>query len=339
MSFSILFLVASFGGGVLGAALGGLPVFILCGFAAIIGAGITAATGDTTFSDVIAWGPLLGPQVSFAGAAAASVYAAKKGKLASGKDIVTALISLNSMDVLLVGGVFGVIGYLLQWGIANIPPISALGFTNAIAMSIVINAIIARLVFGKTGVFGKVREGDNRWRASEVAAWLPWLSSPSSLLVVGLGFGIVISYTTIMTPGMSGLWFGVATACLIFLQFGVNVPVWHHIALSAELAIASAGGDIWWGVTFAVLAAYLGDFYAMLFLAHGDSHIDPPSAALFTTFIIMSTVYLTGAFSSITGVGSLVVTVIVSAVGYGIMALLKKGKVSGADVTAPVEAA
>jgi len=335
MAFSILYLVAAFGGGILGAAIGGLPVFILCGVAAVIGAGIAAATGDATFSNLVAWGPVLGPQVSFAGGAAAAVYAMKKGKLASGRDIASALLGLNSPDVLLVGGVFGALGYVLQWAFANLPAIGDLGFTNPIALSIVVNAIIARVLFGKTGVFGKVRQGDNRWRASEVGAWLPWLSAPLQLLVVGLGFGIVISYSTVEAPALAGLWFGVATVSLFFLQFGVKVPVWHHIALSAELVIAAAGGDIWWGVAFALLAVFLGEFYAMLFTAHGDSHIDPPSATLFTTYTIMALLKVAGVFA-ISGVGSLVIALVVGVAGYGILTAMKAGKNTGADVTEPV---
>lgn len=335
MAFSILYLIASFGGGVIGAALGGLPVFILCGVAAVVGAGITAATGDATFSNLVAWGPLLGPQVSFAGGAAAAVYAMKKNKLATGRDIATALMGLNSPDVLLVGGIFGVLGYVLQWAIANLPPIGGLGFTNPIALSIVINAIIARVLFGKTGVFGKVREGDNRWRASDVAAWLPWQSNPMQLLVIGLGFGAVVSYSTVQVPELAGLWFGISTIGLFFLQFGVKVPVWHHIALSAELVVFAAGGDIWWGVTFAVLGAFLGEFYGMLFTAHGDSHIDPPSATLFTTFTIMALLNAVGAFN-ISGVASLVITLAVAGVGFGIMTTMKARKNTGAEVTDPV---
>jgi hypothetical protein len=224
MQFSILYLVAAFGGGLLGAALGGLPVFILCGVAAIVGAGIAAATGDASFSNLVAWGPILGPQISFAGGAAAAVYAMKKGKLANGRDIATALLGLESPDILLVGGIFGVLGYVLQWAFANLPAIGTLGFTNPIALSIVVNAIIARVAFGKTGVFGKVRQGDNRWRASDVGNWLPWLSAPLTLLAVGLGFGVAVSYSTVMAPKMAGLWFGVATITLVFLQFGVKYP-------------------------------------------------------------------------------------------------------------------
>ncbi|MEN6409341.1 MAG: permease [Anaerolineaceae bacterium] len=325
MTFSFLYLVAAFGGGILGAALGGLPVFILCGVAAIVGAGITAATGDATFSNLVAWGPLLGPQVSFAGGAAAAVYAMKKGKLGSGRDIGSALMGLNSPDVLLVGGLFGVLGYVLQWLISLLPMIGSLPFTNAIALSIVINAIIARLVFGKTGVFGKVRAGDNRWLASDVAAWLPWQNSPLQLLTVGLGFGLVVAWTTVQSPAMAGLWFGVATVGLVFLQFNVKVPVWHHIALSAEQAIAVAGGDMWWGVAFAVMSAFIGDFYGQLFLAHGDSHIDPPSASLFTTFIIMAIFKAVGLFE-ISGIGSAVAVVVIAVVFYAISAAMKSRK-------------
>lgn len=325
MTFSFLYLVAAFGGGILGAALGGLPVFILCGVAAIVGAGITAATGDATFSNLVAWGPLLGPQVSFAGAAAAAAYAAKKGKLANGKDICSALMGLNAPDVLVVGGLFGMLGYVLQWLISMLPMIGSLPFTNAIALSIVLNAIIARLLFGKTGVFGKVRAGDNRWVASDVAAWLPWQNTPLQLLTIGLGFGLVVAWTTVQSPAMAGLWFGVATLGLVFLQFNVKVPVWHHIALSAEQVIAVAGGDMWWAVAFAIMSAFIGDFYGQLFLAHGDNHIDPPSASLFTTFIIMAIFKAVGLFE-ISGVGSVVAIVVIAAICYAICSVLKSTK-------------
>ena len=338
MAFSILWLVAAFGGGVLGAAVGALPIFILCGAAAVVGAGIAAATGNATFSNLVAWGPLLGPQISFAGGAAATVYAMKRGKLANGRDIASALMGLNSPDVLLVGGLFGILGYLLWWAFANIPPIGSIGATNPIALSIVVNALIARLAFGKTGLFGKVRAGDNRWRASEVANWIPWMSKPSQLLMVGLGFGLVVSYCTVQEPKLAGLWFGFAALSLVFLQFGVKVPVWHHVALAAEQVIAVAGADIWWGLAFALLAVYLGEFYAMLFTAHGDNHVDPPAATLFTTFTIMAILKAVGAFN-ISGVGSFIIAVVVGAVGYGIMMAMKAGKVAGAEVTAPVSVA
>ena len=69
---------------------------------------------DDTFLNATAWGPLFGPHIAFAGGVAAAAYAAKTGKLKSGgKDIVASLMGLNAPDVLLVGGVFGSLGYAL----------------------------------------------------------------------------------------------------------------------------------------------------------------------------------------------------------------------------------
>lgn len=323
MTFSLLFLVAAFGGGIFGAAIGGLASFIICGVAAIVGAALTAYANDGgAFAGLVAWGPVLGPQISFAGGAAAAVYAAKKGLLGSGRDIGTPLLGLGSPDVLLVGGLFGVIGYILWWAFAQLPMIGGIGFTNPIALSIIVNALIARLAFGKTGLFGKVRAGDNRWRASEVGVWLPWMSDPLTLLILGLGFGIMVSYAAVQVPALAGVWFGVATISLIFLHAGHKFPVWHHVALAAEQVIVVAKGDFYWGIAFAVLAIFLGEFYAMLFTAHGDSHVDPPSAALFTTFTLMAVLNSVGAFA-ITGIGSLIIAAAVAVIGYAIMAAMK----------------
>ena len=239
--FSLSFLFIAFAGGLVGAAFGALPNFIFCGFMAIIGAVIAITTGDSTFSTAVAWGPFFGPHIAFAGGAAAAAYAASKGKLASGRDISTALIGLELPDILLVGGLFGALGYVLQWAFSLIPNIGAAAWTNTIALSIVVNAMIARLVFGKTGLFGRVRRGDNRWVPSEVASWLPWQSHPATLILVAIGVGLPVAYITKLFPASVGLGFGIVAASLIFLQYGTKVPVTHHIALSAEVVTAITG--------------------------------------------------------------------------------------------------
>ncbi len=322
--FDLIYLVVAFAGGIFGAALGGLPVFILCGIAAVVGAVVTVTTGDATFSNVVAWGPFLGPQVSFAGGAAAAVYAAKKGKLESGRDIASGLMGLNAPDVLLVGGIFGALGYLLTWLLGLVPQINGGPWTNTIAMSIVINAIIARLVFGKTGVFGKVRAGDNRWVPSDVAAWLPWQSHPLQLLMIAIGVGLPVAYMTQLLPASAGLGFGIVVTALVFLQYGTKIPVTHHVALSAEL-VTAATGNIWWGLTFAIIAVFLGEIYACLFLNHGDSHIDPPSAALFSTWTLQAIFGAAGVLA-IGGYIPLGIAVVVGAAGYFLMTTLRAVK-------------
>lgn len=336
MTFEPMYLVAAFAGGLMGAALGGLPVFILCGVAAMIGAGLALSGADGSFDTIVTFGPLLGPQISFAGGAAAAVYAARIGKLGSGRDIASALMGLNRPDVLLIGGLFGALGYVLWWALAQLT-IGDIGATNPIALSIVLTALIARVAFGKTGPFGKVRAGDNRWRASDVGSWLPWQNDPKQLVLLGLGGGIVASWTTLQAPQLAVLGFGIATVGLVFLQFGTKVPVWHHVALAAAQVMVVAGGDFYWGVTFGLMAAFIGEFWACVFTAHGDSHIDPPSAALATTFTIMALLKAAGAFT-LSGEAVIIVAVVVAAAGFGLFTLLQSRPNTGGTAPADVAA-
>ena len=59
--------------GVLGAAMGAVPVFIFTGLLAILG--VAAASGGGPELLQVAFGPVLGPHVSFGGGVAAAAYA------------------------------------------------------------------------------------------------------------------------------------------------------------------------------------------------------------------------------------------------------------------------
>ena len=76
---SIFELVAAFGGGMFGAAVGALPAFIITGVLAIVCGVVSMAGGDPTSTvNVIAFGSFLGPHIAFAGGVAASAFAHKK---------------------------------------------------------------------------------------------------------------------------------------------------------------------------------------------------------------------------------------------------------------------
>ena len=323
MGFDVLWLAAAFGGGVFGASVGALPAFILCGLAAVVGPAVSLATGNPAFTNDIAFGPMLGPHTAFAGGVAAAAYAARIGKLPSGgRDLASGLMGLDSPDVLVVGGLFGALGYVLAWLFGQVPNIGSQPWTNTVALSVVATAMIARLVFGTSGPFGTVRRGDNRWRPSETAAWLPWMSQPNQLLVIGLGMALAISWVTMQIPATAAVWFGFAGASLVFLQFGTKMPVWHHIALSTTTAVVVSGGNMWWGVAFGLGAVFVGEIMAMLFLAHGDTHIDPPAATLAVAGIVTAILDATGAFK-FGGDGVIAVAVAVAVVGYGTVAALR----------------
>ena len=90
---SILSLIAAFGGGTFGAALGALPAFIMTGFVALAGAGIALAGGPDALVGNLAFGSFFGPHIAFAGGVAAAAYAGRKsvtsktGQLVSGDTV------------------------------------------------------------------------------------------------------------------------------------------------------------------------------------------------------------------------------------------------------------
>lgn len=287
MEFSIQDFLMSFAGGIFGAAIGAFPVWVLCGLAVLIGATLNMTIGDGRFMEFVAWGFFLGPHTSFAGGTAAAAYAAKKGLLSSGRDISSSLVGLNNPKVLLVGGIFGALGYILYWLIMFIPDYGDLPWTNTIALAVILNMAIVRFIFGKTGLFGTIKQGDTRWRASGDSGWISYQSSPMQLLLLGIAIAVPAAFFTKILPGSSGLVFGFVTFLLVFMLFGYKVPVTHHIALSASM-VAATTGSVVWGIIFGILAAYIGEYAAALFVSHADTHIDPPTTALVITFSLVA---------------------------------------------------
>lgn len=280
--------VASFGGGVFGAAIGGLPAFILTGL--VVLAGVAAGF----FKDLspaqavlgqVAFGPFLGPHVAFGGAVAAAAYAARKGLLATGKDIVTPLAKLNDPGVLAVGGVFGLVGYLLQTWFA------AIGLkTDTVAFTVALSDILARWAFLAEGPLGtlppdqaKEATPGNLWGrfvVTETAVWLPYQKDLTQLVVLGFGLGAASASATLFT-GSPVIGFGIAAAWLVFLITPGGAPVGHHIVLPAAVA-ASMTGNLLIGALWGVLGALIGELAARLFYNWGKSHIDPPAVAIAT---------------------------------------------------------
>lgn len=270
-------LLVAFAGGIFGAAVGALGAFVILGF--LIIAGVAAqATGADLLS--IPLGAAFGPHVGgFAAGVAAAAYAAKKGKLDAGRDIVTALMGLNSPDVLLIGGLFGIVGYILNWLFGLV----GFAWTDTIALTVVCSAILARILWGN-GIFGRVAAEVKRYAPPEGTQWLPWQSSWGQRIAIGVGAGFLSAYVAILIGAENGgavLGFAVSAISLAPLAFGLKVPVTHHITLLAAVA-ALASGSIIWGLIFGVAAAIVGEYMANTFLVHGNTHIDPPAATIAT---------------------------------------------------------
>lgn len=281
-------ILVAFGGGIFGAAVGALAAFELVGLLVIVMAVVQIITGTPSDFIMFPFG-LFGPHTGgFAAGVAATAYAAKRGKLGSGRDITAGLSGLGEYDVLLVGGIFGALGYLIAWGLNLIPAFSSgFAWTDTVALTVVISGVISRLMFGNTGLFGKPERGIRHCYPPQDKCWMPYHSRIPQLTVLGLGIGLLAGFLGQKFGGDGALLaFGLAAFSLIFLHFNTQVPVSHHIALPAAL-VAVLSHSLIWAALVGIICALLGELVSRLFLIHGDTHIDPPALtiAVMTTMV------------------------------------------------------
>lgn len=294
---SILSLIAAFGGGVFAAAIGGVPAFILTGVFAIVGsvAGMCGASdASNILLNYVAFGSFFGPHIAFAGGVAASAFAKKKGITENGANIATALGGFNEPSVLLVGGIFGIIGYLFkELVVVNLfaGSISNRLVTDAPGFTVFCSAILVRLIFG-----GKLRTG------SEVISKGKALST---VLLIGIAYSLVVGgvYTGAIAAGVPldafggaypTLIFGMAAVGLVFAEIGQPFFGCHHIVIiAAEAAVQSyaSTGNLYvallMSVIFGTISALICDVESQLINSGTDSHIDGPACAiLIMTFVV-----------------------------------------------------
>ena len=338
--WAVEMLIAAFAGGAFGAAIGALPAFIFTGFMVIAGeaanlargtaaeaAGVDPSTlGAIGITGSVAFGPVFSPAISFAGGAAAAAYAAKRGYMDTGFDFHEAKNIAYALgtkpDVLVVGGLFGIVGYWLTVASSTL----AMPY-DPIAMGVVLSALVHRLALGyplvgdaSNGLLNMRPWEDEERRvigepatagASEtdggvarerflVEPWLPHQYKWVNVGLLGVVMGILGGFIAVKT-GSAFLGFGISAASLVFLNCGVeNVPVTHHMTLpssTAALAALPAGFDpasqsavltaVVAGAVLGGVCALFGELFQRVFYAHGDTHWDPPAAAIvFGTFLV-----------------------------------------------------
>lgn len=291
MDFSWMELIASFGAGMFGAAIGALPAFILMGFFILIGTMATLGGSNFDVINTLGFGPLFGPHIAFAGGVAASAFAGKKKWLDDGKDILPGLAGLDKPVVLLVGGVFGSIGYLINNLLASVVG----DYTDTIALTVIISAVIARLIFGNTGLISgdKDAKESGRFTPSGDAVWVGYQQDWIQIITISIGASIISAWMAlaiepIAPEAANFVGFGLSAFSLIFFQFGGEIPMTHHITIIAALG-ATTTGSLLFGVVVGILSGILAEISSRLFLIRGDTHIDPPANAIWvmTTVVIL----------------------------------------------------
>ncbi|OUQ63673.1 hypothetical protein B5E53_15525 [Eubacterium sp. An11] len=299
MLAAFISLIAAFGGGVLGASIGALPAFIMTGVVAAAG-GILSCAGIPEISELlvnnIAFGPFLGPHVCFAGGVAAAAYAKQIGKTENGADIALALNGLGDSLVLVVGGLFGMLGYIIA-GIVNGLFALTPFYTDNPGCTVFISAVIVRLLFGTRGMYSA--PGSRRFlsKGSRLSNTL-LLSFAYSLAVSGVYVALALQGYASQLGSYHIVIFGLAAIGLLFAEFGQAYFGWHHIGIiSAEAVMCGwtcglGAGALILGIIFGVLAGIIGDIEGNLLNTDVDSHIDPPATAIFICTILISIVYV-----------------------------------------------
>jgi hypothetical protein len=238
-------------------------------------------------------------------------------------------------DVLAVGGLFGILGYVITAISANLA-----APWDPIAIGVVLSAVAHRLVFGYD-LIGDVRGGgifdmgpfereEMRPASSDAAAmtdggedvaadggtatkqrlatepWLPHQYEWGNVAMIGLAAGLVGGITA-LTTGSPFLAFGISAASLTFLNLGVEkIPVTHHMTLPASTAaLAVTGGSAEVGAVamvvagvFGISGALTGEVVQRVFYAHGDTHFDPPAAAIVVNTFFIAVLAILGVFAT-----------------------------------------
>ena len=338
---SVVALVAAFCGGVFGAAIGGLLSFVLMGFLVLVGVMLALAGGGLEFLANVAWGSVFGPHVGLLGGAIAAAYAHRRGYYADGTQINIPLLKLRQIDVLLVGGVVGVIGFLLVTGLATIPILG--DHLDAIAVAISLTMIVGRLAFGRVGLLGvrnsnaasMMQTGRVLW-PGQPGFWVSyqhrWLAVIGQGMIVGAVAGVLTIVLGVLFPGAISVVhefaFALSAISLVGLMFGATIPITHHITLPAATAVSlflapvtSLAGSALSPVLLVVAAATVGatagitcELFARLWLNRGDTLIDPPTLtnAVLLTLLSISVEPRWQEFGNIPG--WMIVTTIVSLV-------------------------
>ena len=340
--------LAGLAGGMLGAALGGLTAFTLAGIVITVGEIVGATVRSSTVDDAVevfgvdaapldavgltgalGFGPPLGPHVAFAGGVAAAAYLGRREtfdttfRYHQAKNIRKPLGS--APDVLLIGGVFGVLGVLVARVAAG-----AGAPVDPIALAIVVSGLVHRLVLGYP-VVGRVRglehsildmtpfEEDDRWGESgyetsqgiagrQVAeVWLPDHYQWGNVAGLGIAVGLASGYIALVS-GSPFLAFGLAAASLAFLAGGLySVPVVYHIALPAGIAALAVDPEpvpalsdpvvgLLAAAALGLFAALVGELAQRTLYAHGDTHLDPAAVALVVASLVVTLLATAGVF-------------------------------------------
>lgn len=276
--------IMSFLGGAFGSCIGGGNGFVVCGVLGLLG--LVTATPDPSMIFQIGFGWIFVPCCCYAAGVCAQQYALRRGYFSDRNDINFHLIKLQKYDVIAVGGLFGMLGYVLKFtfdgiGLAN--------YTDTGAMTVFLLCCVAKLLFFPKPLIGKVPEdiralGGRFSPAKNVPGWGPYANTAFGKLVLGAVVGGVSAYLTqvctqsgMMAAGASLAGFLIFTALL-----PIGLPPLFNIAMVAGLTY-TATNSIAITTAAGVLTIFIADWLTRLFFHYSTGYLDCIAASIFGT--------------------------------------------------------
>lgn len=296
--------------------------------------GTVGITGSVAFGPVFSPAIAFGGGVAAAAYASKKGYMESGFDYHNAKDIGFALGT--KPDVLAVGGVFGVVGYWLTIASETLGmPYDPIAM-GVVLSALLVRLTFSYDLVGKPEkgwlnmrpfeneelrVIGDAAVADDEARVADggtettdrllVEPWLPHQYKWANVATLGVVAGILGGFVAVKT-GSAFLAFGISAASLVFLNCGVErIPVTHHMTFPASTATLAYLGTtpdptarsavlaaVVLGGVFGLACALFGELFQRIFYAHGDTHVDPPAAAIvFGTFTI-SVLAAVGVFPS-----------------------------------------
>lgn len=267
-------------GGCIGALVGGNTAFVIAGISGVSYL-LLGAMGSTPASLIIQKTveyTLFTPCICFSGGVAAVAYAANKRKYdVGGTNLNKALGFTKDSSVLMVGGIFGLFGFMCLnlFSYLKLP-------LDAGALTVLLSAVIVRLLFGnKTIVNPKLKEV-SLFKKGCAAEWF-------FKILIGLVFAAAASYAVHLS-GTATTGFYISALSLLFFLRDSDSPVTHHVTLIAGYATIRSG-SIAYGILFGVLACIVFELYQNTINTNVDSHIDAPASTIATLSLVIFSIF------------------------------------------------
>lgn len=258
-------LLLAFFSGAMGAMIGGTATFVITGFIGLIVLIISHCGGDVTLLNNEVLNLIFMPCVCFNGATAGMAFSAnRRNHKLNGADGNRSLYFTGDYRVLLVSGVFGLVGYLVYYLLTCLKLSADIGAFTVLSVNFLI-----RFLFG-TGKIMKKPEVPLLRKATMDF----WIFQILFALIIGVVSGYFILKTGLITIG-----FSMSALSLIFAFSNPEFPVTHHITMVVGYAILMIN-SLLIAVIFGVISQIIFIVFTNYFNVDLDTHVDGPAASI-----------------------------------------------------------